>query len=329
DKVGTDEDVARQAQEFIKKQSGSLHGIVNNGITLNSNNVWIQNVMQGYQLRHTASLAQNYETNQMITSANVSYTRVENTFYSAMFVVNAKATVDHSYFTNTGSAIFCMADDYQYGSDTENETSYATFDATKSGVPYDPELIADSSNVYDSWAVGNEAYYSTEEGMGALALNLKQTVNEALTKFGTNHTITDGEKFNFILQFISEVKYKKMKVTFVDGENQTVLDRGALYATTQTANDARLGVMGGNFLYPIGKYSDFENYVSMAMTMPGVSSPADLMNPQYIAMAVGYSFNNDLATFGANNDRKMLEVIAPDGMGKEITAIVEVMPVAQ
>ena len=326
DKVGTDKDVAAQAKEFIKKQSGSLHGIVNTGITLNTNNVWIQNVMQGYQLRHTSALAENYATNQMITQANVSYTRVENTFYSAMFVVNAKATVDNSYFTNTGSAIFCMADDYQYGSDTENETSYATFDATKAGVPYDPELVAHSSNVYDSWAVGNEAYYSTEEGMGALAINLKQTVNYALDSFATGHTITNGEKFNFILQFINEVKFKKMKATFTNGEQSTVLDRGALYATTQTANDARLSVMGGNFLYPIGKYSDFANYVAKAMELAQTTDPSALMQPANIAMAVGYSFNNDLATFGANNDRKMLEVIAPDGMGKEITAIVEVMP---
>lgn len=329
DKVGTDDDIAQQAKAFIKNQSGSLHGIVNTGITLNANNVWIQNVMQGYQLRHTFELAGNYETNKMITQANVIYTRVENTFYSAMFLVNAKATVANSLFTNTGSAIFAIVDDYQYGSDTKNETSYATYDATKSGVPYDPELVVYSSNVYNSWAVGNEAYYSTEPGMGGLAMQLKQTVNGALTQFNTGHTITKGEEFNFILQFINEVKYKKMKVTFVDDEKQTVLDRGALYATTQTANDARLGAMGGNFLYPIGKYSDFNNYVSMAMTMPGVSSPADLAKPQFIAMAVGYSFANDIATFGTNNDRKMLEVIAPDGTGKEITAIVEVMPVAQ
>jgi len=329
DKIGTDEDIAQQAKAFIKKQSGSLHGIVSTGVTLNTNNVWIQNVMQGYQLRHTSVLAENYESNEMITQANVSYTRVENTFYSAMFIVNAKVTVDNSLFTNTGSAIFSVADDYQYGSDTQNETSYAIFDATKSGVPYDPELVAYSSNVYDSWAVGNEAYYSTEPGMGGLAVQLKQMVNGALTQFGTGHTITKSEEFNFILQFISEVKYKKMKATFVNGEQKTVLDRGALYATTQTANDARLGVMGGNFLYPIGKYSDFSNYVSMAMTMPGISSPADLTKPQFISMAVGYSFTNDFATFGTNNDRKMLEVIAPDGTGKEITAIVEVMLIAQ
>ncbi|MBR5145694.1 MAG: hypothetical protein IKV34_03435 [Clostridia bacterium] len=117
-----------------------------------------------------------------------------------------------------------------------------------------------------------------------------------------------------------------MKATFTNGEQSTVLERGALYATTQTANDARLSVMGGNFLYPIGKYSDFANYVAKAMELAQTTDPSALMQPANIAMAVGYSFNNDLATFGANNDRKMLEVIAPDGMGTEITAIVEVMP---
>ena len=331
DKVGTDADVARQAQEFIKKQSGSLHGIVNNGITLNSNNVWIQNVMQGYQLRHTASLAENYATNQMITQANVSYTRVENTFYSAMFVVNAKATVDHSYFTNTGSAIFCMADDYQYGSDTENETSYATFDATKSGVPYDPELIADSSNVYDSWAVGNEAYYSTEDGMSGMPTLLKQKVNENLTENGTNHTITDGEKFNFILQFINGETYRKMSMVFMDGNTEVSrIERCAHYtirnedvdlsdlmgypAGTVLQKDPR--IQQGAFMAPIGAYSNPKAFLVMASQV-GQTAFAD-------------SFNNGVATFGKGSDkagRKMLEVIYSDAV--DITAIVEVMPVAQ
>ena len=70
-----------------------------------------------------------------------------------------------------------------------------------------------------------------------------------------------------------------MKATFTNGEQSTVLDRGALYATTQTANDARLGVMGGNFLYPIGKYSDFANYAQKAMEL----APTNSDIPFYIA----------------------------------------------
>lgn len=326
--LSNETDQAELSYQFILEQSGSLHGIVASGTKVVADNVWLQNVMQGYQLRHNKAWINNASTVDMMTEAQLSYCKVENTFYSAVYVVNAKATVDHSYFSNSGAAIFGVADDYQYGSDKDNETTPG-YDNAKSGCPYDPQLVLDASNVYDSWAVGNEAYYSTEEGMGGLAIQLKQTVNSALTSFGTNHTITDGEKFNFILQFISDVKYKKMSVVFMDGQTEVArLERGAQYTTTQTANDARLSVMDGKFLYPIGKYSDFANYLAMAMQVSGTNDPGQLMQPTNIALAVNYSFSNNLANFGKNKDRKMLEVISPAGSGEEITAIVEVMPVS-
>ena len=70
----------------------------------------------------------------------------------------------------------------------------------------------------------------------------------------------------------------------------------------------------------------------MSAQLAGSTSADVLMQPANIAAAVSYSFNNDLATFGKGSDkenRKMLEVIAPALGGTEITAIVEVMPVAQ
>ena len=322
--LSNETDSAELSKEFILQQSGSLHGIVASGVKVVANNVWLQNIMQGFQLRHRADWIENQSTLSIKTEAILDYCKVENTFYSAAFVVNAKASVKNSYFKNCGAAIFGIFDDYQYGSDTDNETSYATHDGLpeKSGYPFDPEITLDSSNVYDSWSVGNEAYYSTEGEVGALAMQLKQTVNGALDAFATGHTITNGEKFNFILQFIKEKKFKKMKVVFTDGNTAvTTLDRGALYTQTQSATDGRLQLMGSNFMYPIGKYSAWTEFIAMAYSKYGVTSPAD----PGIMQAIAHSFANDLATFGENKDRKLLEVLAGTG-GEEITAIVEVMP---
>ncbi|MBQ9715926.1 MAG: InlB B-repeat-containing protein, partial [Clostridia bacterium] len=99
--LSNETDDAIISKQFILEQSGSLHGIVARGVTINADNVWMQNVMQGYQLTHNPDWIDSQSTFDMTTQANLSYARVENTFYSSVYVYGAKASVNNSYFANS------------------------------------------------------------------------------------------------------------------------------------------------------------------------------------------------------------------------------------
>ena len=296
-------DVAELAKAFVLKQSGSLHGIVASKATLKSNNVWIQNVMQGYQLRNYAgSWLANVDVNEWLagshTIAEIDYSKVENTFYSSVYVCGAKASIKNSYFRNAGCATIAISD---YTPEAFEEGDY-------NGFPYDPEVNLDASNVYENWSIGTEAYYATEPLMASLVPALKAGVMGMLSSFpGENipsivKKTNGAEKYNLILQFNEEWLYKKVKINFTqNGDFDNVVEsinRGKNYV--YTSSDPRKATVGGTkaFLSPVGQFSELGAFAAYASTVGE-------------AQALPMSFiESNTVTFGKNNDRRFLEIAA-------------------
>ena len=303
-------DVAELAKAFVLKQSGSLHGIVASKATLKSNNVWIQNVMQGYQLRNYAgSWLANVDVNEWLagshTIAEIDYSRVENTFYSSVYVCGAKASIKNSYFRNAGCATIAISD---YTPDAFEAGDY-------NGFPYDPEVTLDSTNVYENWSIGTEAYYATEPMMASLVPALKAGVMGMLSGFpGENipsivKKTNGAEKYNLILQFNEEWLYKKATINFTqNGVFVQSLNRGKNYV--YTSGDPRKATVGGTtaFLSPVGQFSNVTDFLALVGQKMG-EGISDEKAAASVALAESFVASNTV-TFGKNNDRRFLEIAA-------------------
>lgn len=326
---------SQMTKEFVRQESGSLHGIATTGAKLNTNNVFIQNVMQGYQLQSENTDVEYYINNNMVNEASLNYTKVKNTFYGSVFVSSSKVEIKNSHLSNAGCALVVVHDNYD--------------NATQSGYPYDPEVTLYSSNVYENWVSGSEPYYATEEEFNPTMINtLKQQVSQNLAAQATGHSIIkkigSAEKFNFILQFNESDFNKQAQFHFIDDVNATPyadvnIYREYLYAMKHSVigeyqnpygAGADLRAQVGMFMSPVGMYS---TYAKLNDTQDGLAEDCfayiATKNP---ATAFPSSFNNGLATFrnelnSEKAERKILELNATidlEAPYDDITVFIEI-----
>jgi len=308
---------------YVLKYSGALLGISFIGTNIDSNNVWMNNVMQGYQMSHNA-LDDNPNTaideSEDITLApdtklSLSYGRVENTFFNAVYIFGGIASIDHSVIKNTGAGAIGLVDkegdDYDAGEEGK-------------GYPYDPEVILDVTNVYECWSTGSEPYYATVEGIQAAVTAFKTSLNEGIKPMGQTIIKKNNkeiESFNFIVQFFEAEDNRKTQITYTDIGDGTLnvddfdlfnnpsatkpgklytIDRGnqnQFFTMGEGANELRKASVSGAtvFFSPVGQYSnliDFQRLVlKMVKTMAGTAGMTltdtmiDAMTPAQVAEA--------------------------------------------